>query len=144
MSSTQSATNHTRWLPPFHFVALPILLVNAVVALVVLVRGPSLGTTWGFLVATAIFLAVLLSRSQTVTVQDRLIRLEERLRMQRVLLPSQHDDIGRLERQHFVALRFASDEELPDLVRRTVKGDFATPKDIKSAIRGWQPDHLRA
>lgn len=143
MSSPQSASSHTRWLPLFHFFALPILLANAIVALVTLARNPSQGTAWNFLVAASLFVGVLLSRVQPLSAQDRIIRLEEQLRMQRVLPASQHADIARLDREQLIALRFASDEELPELVSRTVKGEFAKQKEIKSAIRSWRPDNLR-
>ena len=143
MSTPQSAASHTRWVPAFHFFVLPILLINALVAISTLIKAPSTGTAWGALVGLALFGAAFFSRIMPLSAQDRLIRLEETLRMQRVLPATQHGDIAKLTRFQFVALRFASDAELAELVGRTVKGEFAKPLDIKKAIRGWRPDELR-
>jgi hypothetical protein len=79
-----------------------------------------------------------------LTVQDRLIRLEETLRLQRVLPAGMQADIAKLRRRQFVALRFASDEELPELVRRVVAGELADARSIKQAITKWRPDWFRA
>jgi hypothetical protein len=78
-----------------------------------------------------------------LTAQDRVIRLEETLRMQRVLPADMQGEISQLKRFDFVALRFASDAELPELVKRVRAGEFAKPLDIKKAIKNWREDHLR-
>ena len=75
--------------------------------------------------------------------QDRLIKLEMKLRLERVLPDDLRARADNLELGQLVALRFASDEELPDLVRRALDGDFATTTDIKKAITNWQGDDLR-
>ncbi len=143
MSATQSAAAHARTVPAFHYFALPILMINIGVAITALWRTPSLTTGWGVLVAAALAIGVLYGRVHALTAQDRIIRLEETLRMQRVLPPEMHGEIAQLRRYDVVALRFASDAELPDLVRRVRAGEFAKPIDIKRAIREWRPDHLR-
>jgi hypothetical protein len=79
-----------------------------------------------------------------LTVQDRLIRLEMRLRLQQVLPPELVARVGEIERPQFVALRFASDAELPDLVREVLTGKLATQRAIKERVRSWQPDYFRA
>jgi hypothetical protein len=141
---TQHSGNHAQYVPAFHFFALPVSLVYAINALVLAVKNPEwspiLHATFAFAVATAFFTM----RGMALTVQDRLIRLEETLRMQRVLPAGQQGDIARISRAQFVALRFASDEELPELVQKTVSGQLATPKAIKQAIKNWRADHLRA
>jgi len=91
------------------------------------------------LVALALF-----SRVQALTVQDRIIRLEERLRMRQLLPADLHPHIDTLTHRQLVALRFASDQELADLVRDVVAGQLATPKEIKQRVRNWRPDWLRA
>jgi hypothetical protein len=143
MATPQSAASHARTIPVFHLFALPVLIINIGVAVTAVWRTPSLTSGWALLVAAAMFIGVLMGRVQALTAQDRVIRLEETLRLQRVLPAAQHADIAALTRYQFVALRFASDEELPELVRRVRAGEFAKPVDIKKAIRNWRPDHLR-
>lgn len=140
----QSFERHTRWNIPFHFIASPLLLVNVYLQVRDLVRAPSASTAWGAALAFAIWLGIALGRSQAITVQDRLIRLEESLRLQRLLPPDEHAGISSLDRRQFIALRFASDDELPALYRRVRNGEFAKPTDIKRAITNWRPDTLRA
>lgn len=139
----QSATSHARTIPVFHYFALPVLLINIVVAIVVAARAPSLMAGWGVIVAAALFVGVLFARVHALTAQDRVIRLEETLRMQRVLPADMLGEIAHLKRFDFVALRFASDAELPELVKRVRAGEFAKPLDIKKAIKNWREDHLR-
>lgn len=143
MAHSQRFENHTRWNPLYHFIASPILLANVVVAMVALVRTPSLGTAWGALFAFGLFIGVATGRTQSLTVQNRLIRLEERLRLERVLPEEMRADIAALGEKELIALRFASDAELPELVRRVRRGEFASPREIKRAITEWRPDTLR-
>ncbi len=144
MSDTaQSYASHARYVPGFHFFALPVLLINAIVWIVNAVRHPGVDTAWGAVVAIAIFLAVFYARGMALRVQDRVIRLEETLRLTR-LMPSRGADIARLSRDHLVALRFASDAEVPGLVDRVLAGELATRREIKAAVRSWRADHLRA
>jgi hypothetical protein len=77
-------------------------------------------------------------------VQDRVIRLEESLRLSRLLPPELQSRIDELRVRHLVALRFASDGEVTDLVRRVLGGELTTPDAIKRSIKVWRPDHLRA
>lgn len=140
---SQSYASHARYLPGFHFFALPVLLINAIVMIVSAVRVPSLTTAWAALVAIAIALAVFYSRWMPLQVQDRVIRLEETLRLER-LMPARRADIARLSRSHLVALRFACDAEVSGLVDRILAGEVKSRKDIKSAVQAWRPDHHRA
>jgi hypothetical protein len=128
----------------FHFFVIPVLLVNVILATWRLIQTPALGTTWGVVLAIALLGVGFLSRTQALTVQDRLIRLEERLRMRQLLPPEMHPQILGLTRGQMVALRFASDEELAELVREVVGGRLTTPKDIKIRVRNWRADWLRA
>ena len=141
---SQSYANHTRWLVPYHFIVSPLLLINLIVALRAAFKDPGVSTAWGVLLAFAIALGIGLGRLQALTVQDRLIRLEETLRLQRLLPAAEHGEIGRLSRREFVALRFASDAEVPALFRRVRSGEFADAKAIKQAITAWRADELRA
>ncbi len=139
----QSATNHARTIPVFHYFALPVVFINIVVAIIMAVRSPSLLAAWGVFVAAALAVGVLFGRVHALSAQDRVIRLEETLRMQRVLPADMQGEISQLKRFDFVALRFASDAELPELVKRVRAGEFAKPLDIKKAIKNWREDHLR-
>ena len=140
----QNYKTHTRFLPLFHFFVIPVLLGNVLLALWRLVREPALGTAWGVLFAVALLGLGFLSRIQALTVQDRVIRLEERLRLHQLLAPDLHSQINHLSHRQLVALRFASDEEVPELVRDIVGGRLTTSKDIKQRVRSWRADWLRA
>jgi hypothetical protein len=85
-----------------------------------------------------------LSRSQAVTVQDRVIRLEMRLRLRQILPPELQTRVQDLTHRQLVALRFASDAELPVLVREILDGKLTTGKEIKLRVKNWQGDWLRA
>jgi hypothetical protein len=141
---TQSFASHARYHPMWHFVAVPILLVNLIVQAKSAFRDPSAHNVWGAVVALGIALAVFAARTQTLTVQDRLIRLEMRLRLQSLLNAELATRIPELTVRQLVGLRFASDAELPGLVERCLKGELADGKAVKQAIKNWQPDFLRA
>jgi hypothetical protein len=140
----QSYQKHTRWLPGFHFFVMPVLLANVFVSAWRLWQMPTLGMTFGLVVAAALLLLGLLSRLQAVTVQDRLIRLEMRLKLRQLLPPDLQPRINDLTYRQLVALRFASDAELPDLVRDVLAGKLTTSKEIKMRVKNWQADWLRA
>ena len=139
----QSYKNHTRLLPPFHFFVVPVLLVNLVNSIrhVWLAQTPHFA--FEVVVAAALLMLAFLSRVQAVTVQDRLIRLEMRLRLRGLLPPDQQPSINDLTPRQLVALRFASDAEMPDLVRDVLAGKLATAKEIKLRVKSWQADWLR-
>jgi hypothetical protein len=144
MSQTeQNYKNHARWLPPFHFFVLPVLLANVIYSIQLMVGDPSLGTGFALLVAAALFMLALLARTQALKAQDRVIRLEMRLRLREVLPPDLHPRILELTPEHMIGLRFAGDAELPELVRQALGGTLATTKSCKEAVKDWQADHLR-
>mgnify|MGYP003352396000 CR=1 FL=1 len=118
--------------------------LNFFASIYVLWRSPSPGTCWGVVVAAALVGASLAARTQALTVQDRLIRLEMTLRLAQVLPADLKGRVGEITRGQFVALRFASDAELPGLVKDVLGGSLTTQKAIKERIKTWQPDHLRA
>ena len=140
----QSFEKHSRYIPGFHFVAFPILLVNVFVALYVMYSQDfSRMSVWNVLVAIALVLVTWYSRTMPLTAQDRVIRLEERMRLQEKLPPELRARAHEINPRHLVGLRFASDEELPELAQRCLNGEFRTSADIKRAIRNWRPDNLR-
>jgi hypothetical protein len=139
----QNYGNHRRWNPPWHFVVMPILVLNALIAIVVMARAPSRGTVWAALVALTLVAALALVRRMALRVQDRVIRLEERLRLSR-LMPDRHEEIEDLNRAQLIAIRFASDLEVPHMLDRITRGEITTQDEIKRAVQHWRPDHLRA
>jgi hypothetical protein len=140
----QNYKNHGRTFPLFHYVVLPILAANFLISLRPVWLTPDFRTAWAAVVAFALIGLALAARAMAITVQDRVIRLEMQLRLLRVLPPDLHARIASLGRGQFVALRFASDEELPGLVRDVTDGRLKTPKEIKLRVRNWQGDWLRA
>ncbi|HSE52618.1 MAG TPA: DUF6526 family protein [Gemmatimonadales bacterium] len=139
----QNYGNHRRWNAPWHFVVVPILILNALIAIVVLARTPSRGTAWAALVALTLVFGLALLRRMALRVQDRVIRLEEHLRLGR-LMPDRHEEIEELTRGQLIAIRFASDLEVPHMLDRITRGEIQTQDEIKRAIQHWRPDHLRA
>ena len=141
-AAEQTYETHGRWLVPWHFIAFPLLAINVIVAAVALFKNPSLTTVWLLLVAVALLLTILTARTMATITQDRIIRLEERLRLAR-LMPGREADIARLAVDQYVGLRFASDEEVPGLVDRVLAGELKDSKAIKKAVKTWRGDTLR-
>lgn len=140
----QSYKKHARILPPFHFFVVPVLLVNLLNSVRHLWQMPTAHFAFEMVVAFALLALAFLSRIQALTVQDRVIRLEMRLRLRGLLPPDLQPNIDQLTHRQLVALRFASDAEMPELVRDVTGGRLTTSKDIKQRIKSWQADWLRA
>jgi hypothetical protein len=144
MQQTQNFANHTKLVPMFHFVVLPILFVNLVSSILQAVHSFSARSGIAVLTAVALLLLALYARMFALTVQDRVIRLEMQLRLQNLLPADLRPRIPEFTTSQLVALRFASDTELPDLARKVLAEKLAERKAIKELIRDWQPDNLRA
>lgn len=140
----QSYANHRRVFPLFHYVALPVAIVNVVVRAVRLARLPSALRAWELAFAIGIAGGFIAARTMALIVQTRVIRLEMRLRLAIVLPPELRPRIPALTPRQLVGLRFASDAELPALVRRCLAGELTTADQVKRQIVQWQADHLRA
>jgi hypothetical protein len=140
---TQELGTHRRWVPAWHFFTVPVLVGNVVVVVVRFVRDPTINNGWGFLVALALLIGIVLSRNFPLRTQDRIIRLEERVRFQRVLPPDLRGRIDDLTTDQLIGLRFAPDDEVPELTRRALGGDLKSRADIKGAIKSWRADHMR-
>jgi hypothetical protein len=140
----QSYKNHAQRTPVWTFGVLLPFFVNFVYALVQLFQRFAVETLINLAMAVAFLIMWWFVRRMALTVQDRVIRLEMRLRLREVLPAAMQSDISRLSRSQLVALRFAGDEELPNLVRDVVSGALGKPNDIKMKIRNWQADYLRA
>jgi hypothetical protein len=141
----QSFANHGKIVPPFHFFVLPVLIINSVYALYAWRKlGFSLTGFLQVLVAFALLLGFLTARMMALKVQDRVIRLEEQLRYDRLLPGDLKARIGEFSVDQCIALRFASDAELPLLMRKVLDDKVTERKAIKQMVRNWKPDYLRA
>jgi hypothetical protein len=140
---TQTFASHRRWIPLWHFFALPVLIVNVFVVAYHFARDLRLINAWAVLVSIALVIGIFVSRYMPLRAQDRIIRLEERTRLERLLPADLRARVDELTARQLIAIRFASDDEVPDLTRRTLNGELKTPGDIKRAIRNWRADNLR-
>jgi hypothetical protein len=143
MADTQTYKNHARLRPAFHFFAAPVLLVNVCVQIWLLWGAPTPGHVWAVVVAAALVATAFLSRTQALSAQDRIIRLEMHLRLRDILPADLQTRIHELSPRYLVALRFASDAELPGLIREVLAGTLKTPREVKQRVRDWQGDWLR-
>ncbi len=145
MSSTkpQSMTSHARYVPGYHIVLATLLFVVLVWAIVLVVRFPRWPSLFGLLIAVSLIFIFWYMRAFAVTVQDRIIRLEERLRMGELLAPDLKARIPEFTTEQLIALRFASDGELLALARRVLDEKITDGDAIKQLVTHWRADHLR-
>lgn len=138
----QSFENHARLDPAFHLFMAPVAAILLIGAAVNLARN--FGWSSGFHLLAAIWAVVAMFkiRLYALKVQDRVIRLEERLRLQAILAEPMQSSIGKLTEQQLVGLRFASDAEVGDLAQKALASSWSA-KDIKQAIKMWRPDYWR-
>ena len=144
MEQTQNYANHRKFFPLFHFFVLPVLLINVIVAGQHVWQAPNGSTAFALLVAIALAAGALAARVMALKVQDRVIRLELYARMRDCLPADLKARITELTPAQLVALRFASDAELADLVRDVLAGKLSGQNAIKKQIKNWQGDFLRA
>ncbi len=138
----QSYADHGRTDPAFHFFLVPISALTIIVALVNVVRHPGFNSAWLVLVSIAAGVALFKMRLYSLKVQDRVIRLEERFRLQQLLAEPLRSRIAELTVGQLVALRFASDAELPALVTRALN-EKLSKDDLKKSVTAWRPDFFR-
>ena len=146
---TQSFAHHTRWDPVFHFFLAPVFVTGLVLSLVHFFAHLSEGdrrdhihSALIVLLAFALLTLMFKTRLYALKVQDRVIRLEERLRLGQILQEPLRSRIPELTVDQLCGLRFASDAELPKLVERTLNEKLKR-SDIKKAIQNWRPDYWR-
>ena len=144
--SVQVFANHRRFDPWYHFFAAPIVAISFLIALWGFIRSLSAGfsawTAWNVVVwAVAVVFTVLL-RNYPLKVQDRIIRLEERIRLATLLDGPLRARIGELEVRQLIGLRFASDAEVPALVKAALD-EKLSGEEIKKRIQNWRPDTFR-
>ncbi len=141
--AAQTYTTHRRYVPLYHFVAFMLFLANLVYAVVQVIGDFSIDRVVQLLTAVALLILYWYARAFATGVQDRVIRLEERLRMRKLLPADLQDRIPEFSTRQLVALRFASDAELPELARRVLDENIDDPEAIKKSISTWRPDHCR-
>jgi len=145
MPTPQTFKNHTRWDPPFHFFVGPMLLLNFIFSIYITIHDwPRYAHThlWWILMSIVLFVMAGNLRSAALRAQNRIIRLEERLRLAALLPATDRPHIDELSIKQLIALRFASDAELPALVHKTLTQNLE-PKAIKESITNWRPDYDR-
>jgi hypothetical protein len=141
----QSFQNHAKWYPPFHFFVVPVFVTNFVWSIFRWRAAEySLGAFESMVMALALVVFMFTARLMALKVQDRVIRLEERLRMERLLPADLKGRIGEFSCGQLVAMRFASDAELPGLARKVLDEKLTERKAIKRLVQNWRADHLRA
>jgi Family of unknown function (DUF6526) len=141
-TTPQTYANHARLDPPFHYVLAPLTLIAIILSIVALVRHPGLDTILWLVMAIALFLTAWKARSYALKAQDRVIRLEERLRLAMLLPEAARPRIIDLTEAQLIALRFAPDAELPALAMRALN-EGLTNKQIKTSIQSWRADFFR-
>jgi hypothetical protein len=147
--SEQNFANHAKFVPAFHFFLAPVLLINVGVHVYQLFKTPMASTssvvwgTFGVLLAIALLVMAFLARLFALGVQDRVIRLEERIRCERLLPEDLKPRIGEFTTIQMVGLRFASDAELPSLARKVLDGKVNDRKAIKQMVQNWRADYQR-
>jgi len=139
----QSYANHAKMVPVYHYLGTLLMLVLLGWTGVRLVRAPSVDSVMAFLLLVLVIVGYFYGRLFALGVQDRVIRLEERMRMERLFDGELKGRILDFTTEQLIGLRFASDEELPDLARRVLDEGIADRKTIKQAVKNWRADHQR-
>ena len=138
----QNFKNHARFDPPFHFFLVFVFLGNIVVATIFAVHRPSFNHWWLVLTSIAGLIAIFRLRQYPLKVQDRVIRLEERLRLQALAPQEWRAQIYRLTEDQLIGLRFAADDEVVELAKQALEHHW-NRKQIKERIQSWRPDYWR-
>lgn len=143
-AESQNFSNHTQFTPIYHYFTSPVALVYLIWAIKRTISNPNLDTAFALVGALAIMGLVAVARLSPLRVQDRVIRLEERLRLAQILPADLQSRINELTPRHLVALRFAGDDEVTELVRKVLANPAMSQKEIKQAVKHWRADHFRA
>ena len=138
----QNLANHARFDPLFHFVVLPVFALAAIGGTIHFLWHPSFHSGSFFVISVEAVIEVLKIRIYSLKLQDRVIRLEERLRLTSLCSEPMRSRIPELTEEQLIALRFASDAEAPTLVERALSEKLSR-MDIKKAIQNWRPDYWR-
>jgi hypothetical protein len=140
----QSFKSHAKFVPAFHYFVVPVLLINVINSVIRAYHSFNYEHAFGVVLALALLTLAFVARTFALKVQDRVIRLEMRLRLRELLPADLQFRILDFRPGQLVAMRFASDAELPTLARKVLEENLTDQRSIKSQIQSWQPDHLRA
>ncbi|MEN8144358.1 MAG: DUF6526 family protein [Gemmatimonadota bacterium] len=140
----QNYGNHRKWVPLYHFIAAALVLVFFGASIWRLIKQPSLGQTINLGMAAGLVLVFFYARATALVVQDRVIRLEERLRLRELAGADLTSRIDEFTTDQLIGLRFATDEELPGLARKVIDESITGRDAIKKMVQNWRPDHARA
>jgi hypothetical protein len=141
-SIQQNFKNHVRWDPPYHLILGLVLLANIVYAVVHLWRQTNISSWWYLVLSIIVFIPFFKLRMYSLKVQDRVIRLEERLRLQALAPAEWHSQIYRLTEDQLIGLRFAADDEVVELAKQALEHNL-NRKQIKERIKDWRADNWR-
>lgn len=141
--STQNYQNHAKLVPLYHYVLTAILLINFLAMAYHAVREPDMYHLWAVVMAAALIMIALFARVFALKAQDRVIRLEERLRMRELLPADLKSRIQDFTADQLVALRFASDAELPELAATVLRDNIQKRDAIKKMVKTWRADEHR-
>ena len=139
----QTLQNHAKMVAPFHYVLFPILLINLLLSIYHSATAFSMFTAWSTFMAVALIMIALFARIFALQAQDRVIRLEERMRLQTLLPDELKPRIHDFTMDQLAALRFASDNELPNLAGKVLEDGINDRKAIKELIVTWRADYQR-
>ena len=142
MTEPQNFANHAKRHPLFHFIVLPVMAANFVICIVWAVQRPNFHHIWFTVFSFAILVLTLIARMYPAKVQDRVIRLEERLRLQSLAPQEWHAQLYKLTEDQLIGLRFAADEEVVELAKQALEHNLAR-KQIKERIQSWRADNWR-
>jgi hypothetical protein len=142
MSEPQSFKNHAKFDPPYHFFLTIVSIASVIIAIIYCVHHFCFNSVWLVVVALAAVVALFRMRQYPLKVQDRVIRLEERLRLQALAPAEWHTQIYRLTEDQLIALRFAADDEVVELAKQALEHNL-NRKQIKERIKSWRPDNWR-
>lgn len=142
MSKTQDLKHHAMFDPLYHGITTSLVVLNLIVAIVYLVRHPSFWSAWFLILSIGVIFPVLRLRQYPLKVQDRVIRLEERLRLQSLAPAEWHGQIYRLSEDQLIGLRFAEDDEVVELAKQALE-EKLDRKQIKERVRDWRCDDWR-
>jgi len=142
MSEPQSFRNHGRLDPLFHLILTPVLFTNLILAIIWLVRKPDFLHIWMVVLSVVAVLLLFRARQYPLKVQDRVIRLEERLRLQSLSPQEWHAQWNKLTEDQLIGLRFAGDDEVVGLAKQVLEQNLSR-KQIKERIKNWRPDNWR-
>lgn len=141
--SGQNFSNHAKFTPGYHFVTAPLGIIYFVWAVRRLIAMPGAETLFTLIGAMAIIGAIAYARTSPLVTQNRIIRLEEQLRLTRILPADLVARVNDIRPGHLIALRFAPDAEVTELVRKVLADPSISPKAIKAQIKNWKGDYLR-